>query len=97
MAISKLRRALLLSVVCTSTIAQTPPAAAPIRLIVPFTPGTGIDLIARQIGPKLAERLGRPVVVDNRAGASGNVGTDPERSTTVHRATARRTTWRWSC
>nr|WP_239024303.1 tripartite tricarboxylate transporter substrate binding protein [Ramlibacter humi] len=47
-----------------------------LRLIVPFTPGTGIDLIARTIGPKLSERLGRPVVVDNRAGASGNIGTE---------------------
>ena len=50
--------------------------ASPIRLIVPFTPGTGIDLIARTVGPKLSERLGRPVVVDNRAGASGNIGTE---------------------
>ncbi|MDP3413186.1 MAG: tripartite tricarboxylate transporter substrate-binding protein, partial [Polaromonas sp.] len=64
-------------------MAQTAPAAAanalpqaPIRLIVPFTPGTGIDLIARTVGPKLSERLGRPVVVDNRAGASGNIGTE---------------------
>lgn len=65
--------------------AQTPaaPAAAtaalpqaPIRLIVPFTPGTGIDLIARTLGPRLSERLGRPVMVDNRAGASGNIGTE---------------------
>ncbi len=54
------------------------PAAsqAPLRLIVPFTPGTGIDLIARTVGPKLGERLGRAVVVDNRAGASGNIGTE---------------------
>lgn len=44
--------------------------------MVPFTPGTGIDLIARTVGPKLGERLGRPVVVENRPGASGNIGTE---------------------
>lgn len=60
---------------------STPPAAlansqAPIKLIVPFTPGTGIDLIARTVGPRLAQRLGRPVVVENKVGASGNIGTE---------------------
>jgi tripartite-type tricarboxylate transporter receptor subunit TctC len=64
------------AVLATPAHSQTPNATAPLRLIVPFTPGTGIDLIARQLGPRLAERLGRPVVVDNRAGASGNVGTE---------------------
>jgi tripartite-type tricarboxylate transporter receptor subunit TctC len=39
-----------------------------LRLIVPFTPGTGIDLIARTLGPKLSERLKRPVMVENRVG-----------------------------
>jgi len=75
---SRSRRALLLSATALGWPAAwaQAPAAAPIRLIVPFTPGTGIDLIARQIGPRLAERLGRPVVVDNRAGASGNLGTE---------------------
>jgi tripartite-type tricarboxylate transporter receptor subunit TctC len=47
----------------------------PLKLIVPFTPGTGIDLIARQVGPPLSQRLNRPVVVDNKPGASGNLGT----------------------
>ena len=57
-------------------LAQGSTTNAPLRLIVPFTAGTGIDLIARTVGPKLGERLGRPVVVDNRAGASGNIGTE---------------------
>lgn len=48
---------------------------APLRLIVPFTPGTGIDLIARQVGPGLTSQLKRPYFVDNRPGAAGNIGT----------------------
>jgi tripartite-type tricarboxylate transporter receptor subunit TctC len=48
----------------------------PIRMIVPFTAGTGMDLLARTIGQKLSERLKVPVVVENRAGASGNIGTE---------------------
>jgi tripartite-type tricarboxylate transporter receptor subunit TctC len=48
----------------------------PLKLIVPFTPGTGIDIVARTVGPRLAQRLNRPVVVENRAGASGNIGTE---------------------
>jgi len=67
--------ALLAGLALPASVAQSP-SAAPIKLIVPFTPGTGIDLIARQVGPKLSERLGRPVIVDNRAGASGNLGTE---------------------
>lgn len=57
-------------------LAQGAAGQPPLRLVVPFTPGTGIDLIARTVGPKLAERLGRHVVVDNRPGASGNIGTE---------------------
>ena len=48
----------------------------PIKLVVPFTPGTGIDILARTWGQKLQERLKTPVVVENRPGASGNIGTE---------------------
>ncbi len=47
-----------------------------VTLVVPFTAGSGSDILARILGPLLAERWGRPVVVDNRAGASGNIGAD---------------------
>jgi tripartite-type tricarboxylate transporter receptor subunit TctC len=47
-----------------------------IKIIVPFTPGTGMDTIARVVGPRLSERLGQPVVVQNQPGASGNIGAE---------------------
>lgn len=50
--------------------------ARPLRLIVPFPAGGGSDAIARIISPKLTERLGQQIVVDNRAGAGGSVGTE---------------------
>ncbi|MDO9148048.1 MAG: tripartite tricarboxylate transporter substrate binding protein [Hydrogenophaga sp.] len=55
--------------------AQTWPAQ-PIKIIVPFTAGTGMDTIARAVGPRLSERLGQPVTVQNMPGASGNIGAD---------------------
>lgn len=48
----------------------------PVRLIVPFAPGGGSDVLARMIAPRLASRFGQPVVVDNRPAASGIVGAD---------------------
>ncbi|MEI6759555.1 MAG: tripartite tricarboxylate transporter substrate binding protein [Betaproteobacteria bacterium] len=47
-----------------------------LRIVVPFTPGTGMDTIARAVAPRLSERLGQPVIVQNMAGASGNIGAD---------------------
>lgn len=48
--------------------------AKPIRMIVPFPPGGGIDTVARILAPKLAESLGQNVLVDNRTGAGGTLG-----------------------
>jgi tripartite-type tricarboxylate transporter receptor subunit TctC len=56
-------------------VAQSYPVKS-IRIVVPFTPGTGMDILARSVGAKLSERWGQGVVIDNRAGASGNIGSE---------------------
>jgi tripartite-type tricarboxylate transporter receptor subunit TctC len=48
----------------------------PIRLMVPWPPGGGVDASARLISKPLGDRLGRPIVIDNRGGAAGNIGTE---------------------
>ena len=46
----------------------------PVKVIVPFPPGDAADILSRLIGPKMTERMGQPLVVENRAGASGQIG-----------------------
>jgi tripartite-type tricarboxylate transporter receptor subunit TctC len=79
MPFSKTRRRFLMSAITAplllrSTWAQTFPSR-PIRIIIGFPPGGGIDILARLIAPKMGERLGQPVIVDNRPGANGQIAT----------------------
>jgi len=70
-----LRNVLLGMAFTASAFAQGYPAK-PIRLVVPFPAGGSVDMVARMVGKRLGENLGQPVIVDNRAGASGNIGMD---------------------
>ncbi|MBX3650059.1 MAG: tripartite tricarboxylate transporter substrate binding protein [Burkholderiales bacterium] len=66
--------ALLLTTTATATAQAYP--AGPIRIVVPFPAGGGVDTAGRLLGTKLAEAIGRPVVIDNRAGANGMIGSE---------------------
>src|SRR5687767_13626066 len=48
----------------------------PVRIIVPFPPGGGVDITNRIVSPKISEALGQQIVIENRSGAAGNVGAD---------------------
>jgi tripartite-type tricarboxylate transporter receptor subunit TctC len=59
----------------TTAAAQTFPTK-PLRLVVAAAPGGTPDILARIVGPKLSEQVGQPVIVDNRPGATGNIGAE---------------------
>jgi tripartite-type tricarboxylate transporter receptor subunit TctC len=59
----------------TPAVAQTFPQRN-VQIVVPFTPGVGADILARLLGPRLSERWKVSVIVENRAGATGNIGAD---------------------
>src|ERR671914_482224 len=65
----------LLFVVAGAAFAQAYPGK-PIRIVVPYAAGGTSDILARQIGPKLTDAWGQPVIVENKPGANGNVGAD---------------------
>src|SRR5262247_303165 len=78
----RLLRALCLAVVALAGAAnaQTYPSRA-IKVIVPYPPGDAADILSRLIGPKVSERLGQPMVVENRPGASGQIGMEVLKNT----------------
>ena len=57
-----------------TAVAQTWPAARPVTMVVPFPPGPALDLVARLVGGKISDALGQTVVVENRSGANGTIG-----------------------
>jgi len=67
---------LLLALFAASIVPAAEFPTKPIKLVVPFPPGGAVDALGRLVGQKTSEILGQPIVIDNRAGAAGSIGTD---------------------
>jgi tripartite-type tricarboxylate transporter receptor subunit TctC len=66
----------LVAMLCAATVAAQSYPSRPIRIVVPYPPGGTVDVVARVMALRLTEQLGRNVIVDNRAGANGTVGSE---------------------
>src|SRR5262245_61830080 len=64
-----------LALICSSAAAQDYPSR-PVHVVVPYTPGTGADILARIVGARLSEAWRNPVIADNVPGATGNIGAE---------------------
>jgi tripartite-type tricarboxylate transporter receptor subunit TctC len=76
MALARAALCVAAALAAAGALAQDAYPSRNVTLVVPYTPGTGADILARILGPKLAERWKVGVITDNRAGATGNIGTD---------------------
>jgi tripartite-type tricarboxylate transporter receptor subunit TctC len=63
-----------IALLAAPALAQEAWPSRPIRLVIPFAPGGPIDTVGRLIGERLRDRLGQPIIIDNRAGAGGSIG-----------------------
>ena len=64
-----------IALLCTTTHAADFPQR-PVRIVVPSTPGGALDILSRMLAQKLPERWGQPLVIDNRSGAGGIIGSE---------------------
>ncbi len=68
-------RSALLALLISASAAVAQPSGRVVTMIVPYAAGGGVDVVARAVADQLQQRLGQPVIVDNKPGASGNIGT----------------------
>ena len=73
-ALSRITLSLLCAIAAQAALAQDWPTK-PVKMIVPYPPGGGTDVVARIVNEKLSPEIGQPIVIDNKGGASGSVGT----------------------